>query len=120
MNILDSDIGYDFQVQNGIIRLRGGLFAVVADTPARVLRNLSDRQKENIVIAWVTLKTYNQNWMKTIFNFGQLEANGGLHTHLSKEYAVTKRSVLLDAPYFSVTEHLPQDIMHVILEGALS
>ena len=54
------------------------------------------------------------------YHLGQLEANEGLHTHLSKEYGVTKRSVLFDAPYFSVTDHLPQDIMHVILESALS
>ena len=44
----------------------------------------------------------------------------GIHTHFSKEYGITKRSVLLDAPYFDVTDQLPQDIMHVILEGALS
>jgi len=34
LNILGSDMGYDFQVHNGIIRLRGALLAVVADTPA--------------------------------------------------------------------------------------
>lgn len=33
-NILGSDMGYDFQVHNGIIRLRGVLLAIVADTPA--------------------------------------------------------------------------------------
>ena len=49
-----------------------------------------------------------------------MEENPELSAHFSKEYGVTKRSVLLDAPYFDVTEQLPQDAMHIILEGALS
>ena len=73
LNILGSDMGYDFQVHNGIIRLRGALLAIVADTPAsNMLGGFKESvggQKENAVIAWVALKTYNQNLMKTIFNF---------------------------------------------------
>ena len=54
------------------------------------------------------------------YHLQQLEENPELYTHFSKEYGITKRSVLLDAPYFDVTDQLLQDIMHVILEGALS
>ena len=46
------------------------------------------------------------------YHLGQLEANEGLHTHLYKEYGVTKRSVLVDAQYLSVADHLPQDIIN--------
>ena len=48
-----------------------------------------------------------------------MEENPELREHYSKEYGVVKRSIL-DAPYFDVTQQLPQDIMHIILEGALS
>ena len=49
-----------------------------------------------------------------------IEQNEDLHQHFSKEYGINKRGILLDAPYFDVTEQLPQDLMHVILEGSLS
>ena len=45
LNILGSDMGYDFQVHNGIIRLRGALLTVVADTPAS---NMLGRFKESV------------------------------------------------------------------------
>ena len=34
LQILGDDMGYDFQLQNGIVHLRGALLAVIADTPA--------------------------------------------------------------------------------------
>ena len=49
-----------------------------------------------------------------------IEQNEDLHQHFSKECGINKRGILLDAPYFDVTEQLPQDLMHVILEGSLS
>ena len=54
------------------------------------------------------------------YHLQQLDENPELYTHFSKEYGVNKRSVLLDTPYFDITNQLPQDIMHVILESALS
>lgn len=120
LNILGSDMGYDFQVHNRIIHLRGALLTVVADTPAS---NMLGRFKESAGGA-------KRKWHNCLGDFediqskddelqdyhlGQLEANEGLHTHLYKEYGVTKRNVLVDAQYFSVADHLPQDIMHDIL-----
>ena len=119
-------MGYDFEVHNGIIRLRGALLTVVADTPAT---NMLGRFKESVGGA-------KRKWHNCLGDFediqpkfdgndfqlrddelqdyhlGQLEANEGLHTHLYKEYGVTKRNVLVDAQYFSVAD---QDIMHDIL-----
>ena len=53
------------------------------------------------------------------YHLQQLEENEGLRVHFSKEYGVNKRSILLDAPYLNITEQLPQDVMHIVLEGAL-
>lgn len=47
------------------------------------------------------------------------EENEALRTHLSEEHGKTRETVLLDAPYFDVMQQFPEDIMHVILEGAL-
>ena len=37
LKVLGDDMGHDFQLQNGIVRLRGALLAVIADTPASQL-----------------------------------------------------------------------------------
>ena len=37
--------------------------------------------------------------------------------HYSKVYGINRRSILCELEYFDVTKHLPQDKMHVILEG---
>ena len=37
--------------------------------------------------------------------------------HYSKVYGINKSSVLLELPDFDITQQLPQDIMHVLLEG---
>jgi hypothetical protein len=36
---------------------------------------------------------------------------------LSKQYGVTRRSLLCSIPGFDVTKQLPLDIMHVLFEG---
>lgn len=54
------------------------------------------------------------------YHLQQIEDNEGLNAHFSKEYGVTGRSILLDAPHCDVTKQIPQDVMHVILEGSLS
>lgn len=42
---LGSDMGYDIRIKNGIVRLRGALLAVIADTPAS---NLLGGYKEGV------------------------------------------------------------------------
>lgn len=37
--------------------------------------------------------------------------------HYSKVYGVNRTSILCDLPHFDVTQQLPQDLMHVLLEG---
>ena len=90
--------------------------------------------KESVAIAWQILDFEAMQWPCMFtedefdlrnkelheYHLNQLKEHASLREHYSKEYGVIKRSVLLDAPYFDVTRQLPQDIMHVILEGALS
>jgi len=54
------------------------------------------------------------------YHLQQLEDNEGLYENFSKDYGVTNRSILLDALYSDVAEQIPQDEMHVILDGSLS
>ena len=37
--------------------------------------------------------------------------------HYSKVYGINRMSALCEVPYFDVTTQLPQDLMHVLLEG---
>lgn len=127
-------MGYVFKLQNGIVRLRGALFAVIADTPAS---QLMGGYKESVGGAKRKCRHCMADFHEMQCRFReeefqlrdkavhdyhlqQLDENPELFTHFSKEYGVTKRSILLDAPHFDVTDQLPQDVMHVILEGALA
>lgn len=38
-------------------------------------------------------------------------------SHYSKVYGINRMTILNELPYFDVTENLPQDLMHVLLEG---
>lgn len=48
-----------------------------------------------------------REYVITTYNVQQLEKNPELYTHFSKKYGIAKRSELLDAPYFDVTDQLP-------------
>ena len=125
--ILGGDMGYDFQLQNGVVRLRGALFAVIADTPASQLlggyKESVGGAKRKCRHCMADFDEIQDKFKEEDFelrdkdmhnyHLEQLEEHPELHTHFSKEYGVNKRSVLLDA-------QLPQDLMHIILEGALS
>ena len=43
-----------------------------------------------------------------------------LEKYFSKQYGINQRSIRIDFPNFDVTKQLPQDIMHIFLEGILS
>lgn len=45
--------------------------------------------------------------------------NKYLRQYFCKEYGTNKRSALSDLPFFDVPRQLPQDIMHIFLEGIL-
>jgi len=126
-------MGYDFHIQNRIVRLRGALLAVIADTPAS---NLLGGYKEGVGGARRKCRHCMADFDEIQTNFEerdfmlrskevheyhlrQLEENEGLRNHFSKEYGVNGESILLDVPYFNITEQLSQDVMHIVLEAAL-
>lgn len=45
--------------------------------------------------------------------------NDELRHHYSVVFGINRRSILCDFPFFDVTQMLPQDVMHVVLEGVL-
>ena len=49
-----------------------------------------------------------------------VQLDGPLRNHYSKIYGINRRSILDDVPYFSVATGLPHDIMHDLLEGAVT
>ncbi len=38
-------------------------------------------------------------------------------SHYSKVYGINRSSILMSIPYFDITKQLPQDLMHILLEG---
>jgi hypothetical protein len=45
------------------------------------------------------------------------EISASEKAHYSKVYGINRSSLLLELTYFDVTKQLPQDLMHVLLEG---
>lgn len=134
LQVLGGDLGHQFKNLGGTVCLRGTLLAVVADTPASQLLGafkesvggakrkcrhcMADFEAMQCMFTEDEFDLHNKELDE--YHLNQLKEHASLREHYSKEYGVFKRSVLLDAPYFDVTRQLTQDIMHVILEGALS
>lgn len=45
------------------------------------------------------------------------DISGSERAHYSKVYGINRVSILGELPYFDITENLPQDLMHILLEG---
>lgn len=132
---LGDDSGYPFQIYQGTVHLRGGLLAVVADTPAS---QEAGGFKSGVGGAFRKCRhcmaTYNsmqEHFSEEKFTLrcsedhekylGKIEnaPTQFLRTYYSKKTGITRRSKLLEAPHFDVCQQLPQDLMHVFLEGVL-
>ena len=128
--------GRSFQVFGGMLRIRGSLLALLADTPAS---NLGGGFKESVSGAFrkcrlcmATFDTMQELFTEEVFTLRSKEDHAShlelienapskfLKQYYSKKCGITSRSKLLEAPYFDVTQQLPMDIMHVFLEGILS
>ena len=128
--------GHPFQIYGGVLRLRGSLLALLADTPAS---QLCGGFKEGVGGAFrkcrvchATFERMQELFIEEDFNLRTKEDHA-LHVELvenaptnflkefySKKCGVTFRSKLMEAPFFDVTQQLPMDIMHVFLEGVLA
>ena len=51
--------------------------------------------------------------------FERMENNPALTKHYSVNYGLDRRSILSKFPGFKITEQLPQDLMHILLEGVI-
>ena len=62
------------------------------------------------------MRTKEQHVMQCQYIDG-LNVSESEKTHYSKVYGITRSSILMSMPYFDITRQLPQDLMHVLLEG---
>lgn len=136
MKLLGSDRGYSFSLPSGLINLRGGILAFLADTPAS---QKAGGFKEGVGGArrkcrhcMATFETMQCHFSEEDFeprnaddHEQQLLKLENSHSKYMKEfyskhYGINRRTKLLEAPYFDACEQLIQDIMHVFLEGILA
>ena len=136
LKVLSSDSGYPFEIAGGKVYLRGSVLAVLADTPAsQALGGYKEsvggarRKCRHCMTDWESMQQYfteeefmlrDSDWheqqLHDIENAGSLF----LEKYFSKQYGINRRSLLCNLPDFDVTKQLPQDIMHIFLEGILS
>ena len=136
LKVLSSDFGYPFEIAGGKIYLHGSVLAVLADTPAS---NSLGGYKEGVGGAYRKCRHCMTDWESMQQHFTEEEfllrdsdwhehqlsdiENAGspfLRKYFSKQYGINRRSSLCNIPDFDVTKQLPQDIMHIFLEGVLS
>lgn len=130
---LGSETGHPFTIGGGTVYLRGAILAVIADTPAsQVVGGYKEsvggakRKCRHCMTSWEKMQEHfteeefvlrnsdrHEEQVSTIENAG----SEYLRKYFSKEYGINKRAKILEAPYFNVTKQLPQDIMHIFLEG---
>ena len=133
LKTLATDDGFHFAVGKRTIPLRGAVSVFCGDTPAA---QLAGGFKEGVSFA---LKCCghceaNQDDMQNKFNeedfvlrtedrlesqFRRMENIPELAKHFSVNYGLDRRSILNQFPGFKITEQLPQDLMHILLEGVI-
>ena len=134
--LLGRDDGYIFTIRNlGKVVFRGAVLAFLADTPAS---HAAGGFKEGVGgVRWkcrhcmANFETIQKYFEEDMFHLRDHDDHEEqlhdienapsqyLKSYFSKEYGINQRSVLSDLPYFNVTQQLPQDIMHIFLEGIL-
>lgn len=136
LKILAGDYEYPFQVAGGHLYLHGFVLAFLADTPAsQSLGGYKEgvggahRKCRHCMTDWETMQEHfteeefllrdndlHEQQLSDIENAG----SPLLEKCFSKQYGINRRSILTNFPDFDVTKQLPQDIMHIFLEGILS
>ena len=135
VQLLGRDDGYTFTTSLGQVKLRGAVLAFLADTPAS---HASAGFKEGVGGArrkcrhcMATFDSMQEYFEEELFELRDKDTHEEhlcsienapsqyLRQYFSKEYGINQRSVLCKLPYFDITKQLPQDIMHIFLEGIL-
>lgn len=135
LKLLASDSGYIFDIPGGPVKLRGAVLAFIADTPASQkaggFKESVGGAKRKCRHCMATFETMQNHFLEEDFQLRDLPTHlkqlqklenapcSYLRTFFSKNYGVNRRSELLNAPFFDVCQQLPQDIMHVFLEGVV-
>lgn len=137
MKLLGGDDGYTFSIRNvGQVALRGAVLAFLADTPAShaaggFKEGVGGGAKRKCRHCMSTFETMQKYFEEDLFQLrDQDDHEEQLHDienapsqylkdYFCKEYGINQRSILSNLPYFNVTHQLPQDIMHIFLEGIL-
>ena len=127
---LASDDGYYFTIGNSSIPFRGAVSVFCDDTPAA---NLAGGFKEGVTFALKCCEA-SQNHIQNIsheaecvlrtearqeIQYERMESFPALAQHYSVNYGLHRKSILSEFPGFKVTEQLPQDSMHILLEGVI-
>lgn len=133
---LGSDVGYPFFVGGGTLHLHGALLAVLADTPAsqamggfkegvggarrkcrHCMANFEQMQVQYVEEEFVLrCREHHEKQLQKIED----ASSKYLTAFYSKEYGINHKTKLLDAPFFDTCGQLPQDVMHVFLEGIIN
>ena len=135
LNILGSNHGHPFNVGKGIWYLRGAPLAVIADTPAsQAFGGFKEgvggarRKCRHCITSFAQMQNYlceedfalrsKEEHEKQLQKIENASSNY-LASFYSKDYGINDRAEVLPAPHFDVCEQLPQDIMHIFLEGVI-
>lgn len=130
---LSQPAGFAFSLDQFYLPLRGAVIAVAADTPAS---NYFSGFKEGVGGALRKCRHCNTDYETMQNHFDEedflprtlqqhllqcqvMEKSETLRDHHSTNYGITRRSALCDFPFFNVTQQMPQDIMHILFEGAI-
>ena len=133
LKLLAVDRGYPFHVFKGIVYLRGDALVFLADTPDSQLAGgykegvggafrkcmaTNDTMQEHFCDEDFTLrdKDMHEQHLSDIEN----APSEMLRKFYSKKFSVNFRSELTNAPFFDVCCQLPQDSIHVLLEGIMA
>lgn len=132
---LGRDSGYPFAIGRGIGYLRGAVLAGIADTPASQAFGCfkegvggSKRKCHHCMTTWEKMQEHfleeefdlrNSALHEQQVSVMENAASQYLRKYFSKHYGINNRAKISEAPYFHVTQQLPQDIMHIFLEGIL-
>ena len=116
--------------------MRGSVLAVLADTPAsQALGGYKEsvggarRKCRHCMTDWESMQQYfteeefllwDSDWHEQQLHDIENAGSPFLEKYFSKQYGINRRSLLCNIPDFDVTKQLPQDIMHIFLEGILS
>lgn len=118
--------GFQFSLGQGVEKWKGSLVAVVADTLAA---HQIGGFKEGVGFAtqkcrncMCNFQDMNTKFSEEMFVLRDIDTHikehcSGLTT--SVESGVNRHAAIVDIPYYNIFDSMPQDVMHVLLEGCL-